>query len=158
MFSNCGRIDAPGSHFSNVGHDQHNVTVHDQFSAAHDQYIDQRIYFNIAETVSHETVQRALRSFPRQLPFSSSVAVFASYQNRPPTDLASNLIDEIIRLLVDLTEFSVDYLYLQDLLLKPLHRTLFLTGYALQLYEDTPLGPNLAALITPEVEKCCLLF
>jgi hypothetical protein len=150
MFSNCGRIDAPGSHFSNVGHDQHNV--------GHDQYIDQRIYFNVAETASHETVRRALRSFPQQLPISSSVAVFASHHNRTPSDLASNLIGEIIRSLVDLTEFSVNYSYLQDLLLKPLHRTLFLTGYALQLYEDTPLGPNLAALISPEVEKCCLLF
>jgi hypothetical protein len=83
---------------------------------------------------------------------------FASHHNRTPSDLASNLISEIIRSLVDLTEFSVDYSYLQDPLLKPLHRTLFLTGYALQLYEDTPLGPNLAALISPEVEKCCLLF
>ena len=61
-------------------------------------------------------------------------------------------------LLVDLTKFSVDYSYLQELLLKPLHQTLFLTRYALQVYENTPLGPHLAAMINPEVEKCCLLF
>jgi hypothetical protein len=152
MFSDSGYIDACGSHFSDIGHDQHNV--------GRDQYIvgrDQHIHLSIAETTPHETVQHVLRRLPQQQPFSFSsfAAVLASHHNRTPCDLASNLIHEIMQLLVDLTKFSVDYLYLQELLLKPLHQTLFLTGYALQLYEDTPLGPNLAAVISPEVEKCC---
>jgi hypothetical protein len=157
MFSGGTRIAASESHFSNIGRDQHNVG-HDQYNAAQDQY-HQHIHFSIADTASHETVQHVLRSLPQQLPFSSSAAVFVSHHNRTPCDLASNLIGEIMRLLLDLlTQFSVDYLYLQELLLKPLRQTLFLTGYALQLYELTPLGPNLASMIRPEVEKCCLLF
>ena len=154
MFSDCGHIDASGSHFSNVGHDQLNV--------GHDQYIvgDQHIHFSIAETTLHETVQHVLRTLPQQQPFSfsSAAAVFASHHSRTPCDFASNLVREIMRLLVDLKEFSVDYLYLQESLLKPLHQTLFLTGYALHLYKDTPLGPNLGAVINQEAEKCCLLL
>jgi hypothetical protein len=155
MFCDYGPIDAAGSHFSTVGHDQHNV--------GHDQYMvgrDQHIHFSIAETALHETVQHALRSPPQQQPFSfsSATAVFASHHNHTPCNLASSLVHKIMWLLVDLREFSVNYLYLQELLLKPLHQTLFLTGYALQLYKDTPLGPNLLTIINPEAEKCCLLL
>jgi hypothetical protein len=42
--------------------------------------------------------------------------------------------------------------------LKPLHQTLFLTGIAIQAYEDTPLGPNLAVSIGPEVEQCQVIL
>jgi hypothetical protein len=148
MFHGCGHIDASGSHFSNVGRDQTNV--------GRDQHI-QTINLSIAETASHETVQHVLRSLPQQTPFSSSTAVFTSHHNRSTCDVASNLIVEITRLLDDLTKFSVDYRYMQELF-KPLHKTLFLTGLAIQAYEYTPLGPNLVASIRPEVEQCCILL
>ncbi|KIM86315.1 hypothetical protein PILCRDRAFT_322193 [Piloderma croceum F 1598] len=100
-------------------------------------------------------VQHVLGSFvhPKQLPSSSSHIVIASHHNRSACDVASNLIVEIKRLLVDLTKFSVDYQYLRDLL-NNLHQTLFLTRLAIQAYEDTPLGPNLAVVVVPVVEQC----
>ena len=55
------------------------------------------------------------------------MAVFTSHHNRSACDVACNLIVELMRLLVILsTEFSVDYLYLEEPLLKSLHQTLFL--------------------------------
>ena len=141
MFHGCGHIDASRSHFSNVGRDQHIQTIN----------------LSVAETTSHETVQKVLLSLPQQSPFSLSTAVLTSHHNRSTCDVASNLIVEITRLLDDLTKFSVDYCYIQELF-KRLHQTLFLTGLAIQVYEDTPLGPNLIASIHPEVEQCCLLL
>jgi hypothetical protein len=145
MFSHASNTDASRSDFSNVGHDQHNV--------GRDQLI-QTINLNIPDTASQETVQYVLRNIshpPQQL--SSSTLIITSHHNRSACDVASNLIVEIKRLLIDLMKFSVDYRYLQDLL-NTLHQTLFLTGLAIQAYEGTPLGLNLAVAVTPEVEQC----
>jgi hypothetical protein len=166
MFHHANHTDASHSHFSNVGRDQHNVTVgRDQNTVAHDQHIAgrdqliQTINVNIHGPASQETVQYVLGSIvhPRQLPPSSSHAIIASHHNRSACDVASNLIVEIKRLLVDLTKFSFDYRYLQDLL-NSLHQTLFLTGLAIQAYEDTPLGPNLAVVVIPVVEQCQVIL
>jgi hypothetical protein len=159
MFHHANHTDASHSHFSNVGRDQHNVTVgRDQNTVAHDQLI-QTINVNIHGPASQETVQYVLDSIvhPKQPPPSSSHAIIASHHNRSACDVASNLIVEIKRLLVDLTKFSVDYRYLQDLL-NSLHQTLFLTGLAIQAYEDTPLGPNLAVVVIPVVEQCQVIL
>jgi hypothetical protein len=154
MFSHASHTDASRSHFSNVGHDQHNVG-RDQHNAGRDQLV-QTINLNIPDAASQETVQYVLRNIshpPQQLSSSSSTLIITSHHNRSACDVASNLIVEIKRLLIDLMKFSVDYRYLQDLL-NTLHQTLFLTGLAIQAYEDTPLGLNLGVAVTPEVEQC----
>lgn len=161
MFHHANHTDARQSNFSNVGRDQYNVG-HDQNTVARDQYIVgrdqlvQNVNVNIAGPASQETVQYVLGSicnFSKQFPPSSSNAIIASHHNRSACDVASNLIVEIERLLGDLTKFSVDYRYLQDLL-NSLHQTLFLAGLAIQVYKDTPLGPNLAVAVIPVVEQC----
>ena len=165
MFHHANHTDARQSHFSNVGRDQYNVG-RDQNTVARDQHIVgrdqliQTINVTIAGTASQETVQYVLGSIchaPKILPPSSSNAVIASHYNRSVCDVASNLIVEIERLLGDLMKFSVDYRYLQDLL-NSLHQTLFLAGLAIQAYEDTPLGPNLAVAVLPVVEQCQIIL
>jgi hypothetical protein len=166
MFSHVSRIDANQSHFSDVGRDQHNVTVgRDQNIATHDQHIagrDLHIHQTnliVVDTFSEETIQQALSSCchnSQELPPVSFTQIFTSNRNRSACGAACTLIVEITRLLVDLTKFSIDYQYLQALLLKPLNQTLFLTGLAVQAYEDTPLARNLNLSIGPDVQKCHL--
>ncbi|KIM81317.1 hypothetical protein PILCRDRAFT_507949 [Piloderma croceum F 1598] len=144
MFHNANYTNASQSHFSNVGRDQHNE---------YREQLIQTINVNIPDTASQETFRCVLGSICHVPPPSSSAVIITSHHNRSPCDVASNLIVEIKRLLVDLMKFSVDYRYLQDLLNR-LHQTLFLTGLGIQAYEDTPLGPNLAAAIIPLVEQC----
>jgi hypothetical protein len=164
----CNLVDASQSHFSNVNRDQHNVG-RDQYVASHDQYIaardqnihHQTLHFNITDAASGETVQHVLRSLghvPHQLSSSSAAVILASHHNRSACDVASNLIIEIMRLLDDLTKFSVDYRYLKGLVFEPLHKILFLTGLAIHVCEDTPLGSYLAVSISPEVERCCVIL
>ena len=87
-----------------------------------------------------------------------SAILITSREDRPACDVASNLLAEIIYLLADLEQFSVDYRYLRRLVFKPLHQTLFLAGMAIQCFQDTPLGPNLAVSINQEVQHCCIIL
>jgi len=140
-----------------VGRDQ-NTAAHDQHIAGRDLHIHQTNLI-VVHTFSEETIQQALScSFhnSQELPSVSSTPIFTSSRNRSACDAVCNLIVEITRLLVDLTKFSIDYRYLQTLLLKPLRQTLFLTGLAVQAYEDTPLARNLNLSIGPDVQKCHL--
>jgi hypothetical protein len=161
-------IDARRSHFSNVDRDQHNVgrdqhiAAHDQYIAARDQLIiHQSLDLNITDVASGETVLHVLRSLSdtsQQLSSSSATVVFSSHHNHSACDVATNLVVEIMRLLDDLTKFSVDYTYLKGVVFEPLHKILFLTGLAIHVCEDTPLGLYLAASISPEVERCCVIL
>ena len=119
---------------------------------------------NIADTASQETIQHvltllgSLHHISQEQSSCPSNTIFIPCHNRFACDVASNLIVEILWLLDKLRTFSIDYRYLQELLLKPLHQTLFLTGIAIQTYENTPLGPKLAASINPEVEQCRIIL
>lgn len=151
MFKDCSHINASGSHMSEVGRDQHNV--------GGDQHFHQTVV--IPAAASHEVVQHVLDNHYRvsqQQSYSSSTVDFTSHHHRSPCDLASNLIVDITNLLQSLAAFSVDYRYLQKLVLKPLHQTLFLTGIALQVYQDTPLGPSLVSSINSTVQQCCTIL
>jgi hypothetical protein len=158
MFYNANYTNASQSHFSNVGRDQNNeyrvqsTVARDQYIVGRDQ-VTQTINVIIPDTASQETIQCVLGSICHVPPPSSSTFIITSHHNHSPYDVASNLVVEIKRLLVDLMKFSVDYLYLQDLLNR-LHQTLFLTGLAIQAYEDSPLGPNLVVIVIPTVEQC----
>lgn len=83
---------------------------------------------------------------------------YTPHDNRRACEAACNLIVEITRLLVDLTKFSDDYQYSQKLSLNPLHDTLFLTGLAIQAYENTPLAQNMNLFISPDIQKCHLIL
>ena len=155
MFEDCSHIYASGSHFSTVGRDQHNVGG-DQYTAAHDQHFYQAtVHIVIPTTTSDETVQHALDSVYHvsHQDSPSSAAEIMSFHKCSVYNMASSTLYDIMHWLDRIKDYS-DYLYLKEPLLEPLHRILWLTGIAIQVFEDTPLGPNLAASINPEVERC----
>jgi hypothetical protein len=88
-------------------------------------------------------------------PESALIRVFASL----PADLAA---DTAVRLVIQITELSVDHKDLSDTYrdleyeLKLLHQTLILTGLAIREYNDRLLGESLANTIKPEMERCCM--
>ena len=158
MFSHASHINANRSQISNVSRDQYNVG-RDQYAVAHQTNLI------LARNVSQDTVQQVLHSFcpsGQEVPPSSSTIVITPYtphDNRRACEVACNFIVEITRLLVDLTQFSnSDYRYPRKLSLKPLHETLFLTGLAIQAYENTPLARNMNLSIGPDIQKCRLIL
>jgi phage terminase Nu1 subunit (DNA packaging protein) len=82
--------------------------------------------------------------------------VLARAQHRYGADLAGNIATgltvKILQLLIDRRESSDDRALVQEL--KTLQQILTLVGLAIQTYEYTPLGRNLADNIIPEVEQC----
>jgi hypothetical protein len=150
MFSHVSHIDANQSQFSNVGRDKYTV--------AHQTNLI------LASNRSQAALQHVLRSFcpsGQEVPPSPSTMIITRYtphDNRRACEAACNLIVEITRLLVDLTKFSDDYQYSQKLSLNPLHDTLFLTGLAIQAYENTPLAQNVNLVISPDIQKCHLIL
>jgi hypothetical protein len=166
MFSDSSHINASGSNLSNVGRDQYSLgrggyaAAGNQYIVHGNQYIQPTIV-NIPPTAPPEAYRNMWDShhhnFPQQ-PLPPFTVVTESHYDHSTCDVASNLITEIQQLLDDLRKFSVDYRYLQQLLLQPLHQTLFLTGLAVQAYENTPLGPNLSAGTNREVDKCSVIL
>jgi hypothetical protein len=71
-------------------------------------------------------------------------------------DIATSLNVKILQLLIGRRESSDDRALVQEL--KTLQQTLTLVGLAIQTYEYTPLGRNLANNIIPEVEQCCVVL
>jgi hypothetical protein len=55
---------------------------------------------------------------------------------------------------MDLGERLDKYLDLK-FALESLHKKIVLTGFAIQAYQYTPLGHNLANTISPDVRRCC---
>lgn len=70
--------------------------------------------------------------------------------------IADRLISHISNSLVGRTD-SLN-LHGMERLLEGLQQILFLTGRAIFVYHDSPLGQSLANAITPEVERCCVLL
>jgi hypothetical protein len=73
-------------------------------------------------------------------------------------DVAVRLIDKIGQLLVDPRTETSDSDRELKAELDSLLQTLNLTRLAIQTYEYTPVGRNLAISINPEVERCCAVL
>jgi hypothetical protein len=140
-------VDARGGTFNNVGRDQYNLQL------------------IIDGSTSERTVSGILRDFGLvpQLPTSGPATlprrdVLAQAQHRYGADLAGDiamsLTVKILQLLINHRESADDRALVQEL--NTLQQTLTLVGLAIQTYEYTPLGRNLANNIIPEVEKCCV--
>jgi hypothetical protein len=93
-------------------------------------------------TPDHQVLQRSLHSTANRL----SEVLFI-------IDIVIDLIIRITNLLVDPGDPSNNCRDLK-LELKSLQQTLILIRFAIQEYDDRPLGQSLAYTITPEVQRC----
>jgi hypothetical protein len=148
-FSHSSYIDARGGNFANIGRDQH-VHWH-------------TVNITISGSNPEQTVPDLLRNLNvSQWPTSSTSSGNLSRREcitrrcRSGTgtagDVVAILLVKIVHLLIDHGEPSHYHLGLK-LQLESLHKILILTDLALQTYEYTPLGRNLANTIIPEVEQ-----
>jgi hypothetical protein len=142
-------VDASGGTFNNVGRDQYNLQ------------------FIIDGSTSERTVSGILRDFghvpqlptagPATLPRRDVLArARRHYRADLAGDIAMSLTVKILQLLIDRRESSDDRALVLEL--KTLQQTVTLVGLAIQTYEYTPLGRNLANNIVPEVEQCCVVL
>jgi hypothetical protein len=84
-------------------------------------------------------------------------AVQAHPETGSPHDAATGLVVAIIQLLVDRGETKDNYRIL-ELELELLRQILTLTALAIQTFENTPLGQNLANSIDIEVAQICMVL
>lgn len=142
-------VDARGGTFNDVGRDQYNLQL------------------IINGPTSERTVSGILRDFglvpqlltagPATLPRRDVLArAHHHYGADLAGDIATSLTVKILQLLIDRRESSDDRALVQEL--KTLQQTVTLVGLAIQTYEYTPLGRNLANNIIPEVEQCCVVL
>lgn len=139
-------VDAREGTVNNVGRDQYNLQL------------------IIDGSTSERTVSGILRDFGLipQLPTSGPATLPRRARARQrygadlAGDIATSLTIKILQLLIDHRESSDVRALVQEL--KTLQQTLTLVGLAIQTYEYTPLGRNLANNIIPEVEQCCVVL
>jgi hypothetical protein len=160
MFSHSRQIDIRRSNVANVGRDQThyhrdvyqtniNITIADSTpERAITQILHDLDSISQSSTSSPGTLRRG--DVPAPTPRHLSRAGSAG-------DIAIRLIIKIVQLLVDCKEFS-DANQGLKLELETLQKILSLTGLAMQAYEYTPLGRNLASNIIPVVEQCCVVL
>src|ERR1700683_4814652 len=148
MLSHSRQIDARRSKFANAGRDQYNT---------------QNINIIIAKSSPEQILHGLLRNLdgPPSSTSSSETLSQRGFSYRAhhsgtgsAGDIAASLIVKIVQLVINHTASPDDYRGLKQQL-ELLHQTLTLTGLAVQTYEYTPLGQNLADSIIPEVEQCC---
>jgi phage terminase Nu1 subunit (DNA packaging protein) len=142
-------VDARGVTLNNVGRDQYNLQL------------------IINGSTSDRTVSGILRDFglvpqlstagPATLPRRDVLARSQRHYGADLAgDIAMSLTVKIMQLLIDRRESLDDRALVQEL--KTLQQTVTLVGLAIQTYEYTPLGRNLANNIIPEVEQCCVVL
>ena len=142
-------INARASNFNRVHGDQHNHV--------HNMII-------LDASISHWERCQLLRDLYHELTGSTSTAgispengVFTManhFKTGPIDNVAAGLINKIQQLLLNHIDLSDDGRRLQTEL-ETLRQTLTLVTLAVETYEFTPVGRNLANVISPEVEKCC---
>jgi hypothetical protein len=93
-------------------------------------------------------------STTRILPANVVFTTANHFEAGPIDSVAAGLIDKIQQLLVDRIDLSDDDRRLNTEL-ETLRQTLTLSRLALETFEFTPVGRNLANTISPEVEQCC---
>jgi hypothetical protein len=147
---NSTYTDTRGSSFNDIGGDQniHNTTIKQQ-----------NIHINVSLTGPGQSLHQVLDNVNNGLRVSSGASqrkALAHYEANSGSDVAARLIVDIVQLLMD-RGFSDCY---QDLKqeLEVLHQTLTLTELAIQAYEYTPLGRNLANIFGEEAKRCSVVL
>ena len=163
VLNHARNVDARGGTFNNVQRDQHqtnnnNVTTFNRpniqislnfslFGSQTQNHLPPNFCNNLSEPSGHDTISQG-----RLLVTSSHSSDAVS-----GIDSGIGLIVQITNLLIDHRDSSNTQ---RDLAveLKSLHQTLTLTGFAIQEYEDRPLGQSLAHMIAPSIERCCAVL
>jgi hypothetical protein len=117
---------------------------------------------NVSQSIrTHPKLLRDLGHIPQSPTSTRRTSSQREVINRVPLfEIASSggyLIDKIEQLLADDADFTDNNRALKNELTF-LRQTLSLTGLAIQTFEYTPLGQNLADSIKPEVEQCCTIL
>jgi hypothetical protein len=138
--------DARGSNTNSVGGDQRNYTINLIINGS----LSERERSRLLRDIHH------LQQSPIPAPEIPAVGglLTGNTGSTNSEDVASNLIDKIQELLADRTELTDNDRALRSEL-ETLRQILFLIGLAVQTFEYTPLGQNLAKSINPQVEQCC---
>lgn len=137
-------IDARGNIITNIGRDQNYNTSNTFNIAIHTGSISRASLQQIIQTVASASNVAAPSSRLRvQIQSTHQQAMVAA-------DDASGLIVAIVHLLVNRAETSDAYRDLKRFL-GLFNHTILMTRLALQTFEYTPLGPNLANAIKPEI-------
>jgi hypothetical protein len=158
--SHYSYIDARGSEFHSVAHNQNNFHITNIFleSAQARHSVEKRPCDDDANNGSMNGDDVLLRVHER--PNSSHSTPACSPDNLQWSTgsagaVADSLILKIVRLLMNRGETSSDYQIL-ELELEPLRQTITLANHAVQACKHTPLDQNLENSIIPEVAQICL--
>jgi hypothetical protein len=154
MMIQSTQTDARRINFTSVGRDQHNVY--------------QTIHITVAGLNPEQTLRRLLPSSDpvsqsTSRPGTSSRRGVLARAHHPSAeygsvgDTAASLIVKIVQLLIESKTCSDDS-HRFKLELETLHKTLALTGLAVQTYQHTPLGRVLVDLITPKMAQCFVVL
>ena len=166
-FNRASHVDVRGSNFSNVGRDHNiyqtiNITIADQAISPvkytpsrtkrlRDDDISSQVQYK-RRKLSQNLNLVTDRKLPDGLRLLNSSGETLSTGTGSAGAVAASLIVKIVHLLIDRKETGDDYRML-ELELEPLRQILTLTDLAIQTYDHTPLGQNLASCIIPEIEQ-----
>lgn len=147
-------VDARGSTSYNIVRDQnhyhntYNVGAQIHIAITAGSISDAALQQSIHQTVARASNAVASTAGPLPAPTQSS-----HQQAMLAADVASSLIISIVRLLVNRTE-SLDAYRSMKKFLMLLNHAILMTRYALQTFEYTPSGCNLASTIEPTIIGC----
>ena len=165
-FNRASHVDVRGSNFSNVRRDHNiyqlqtiNITIADQAISPTPSRTKRLRDDDISSQVRYKRrkLSQSLnlvtdRKLPDGLRLLNSSGETLSTGTDSAGAVAASLIVKIVHLLIDRKETGDDYRML-ELELEPLRQILTLTDLAIQTYDHTPLGQNLASCIIPEIEQ-----
>ena len=145
-----GPTDARWSTINNVGHDQQNVYI----NVTIDSSVPERERYHLLRELC---VPRSTKSI---LAISSERRILSQtfpFETGSTGDIACGFIDRINQSLCDRAE-STDQDFALKAELQSLRQTLTLADLAMQTFEYTPIGRNLAKSVSPEMEKCRIVL
>jgi hypothetical protein len=152
MISNTGYVDARRSNFNRAGRDQYIYTINLTIDSSIPEGERRRL---LRDHLPHVQVPpRSLTSSPEISTPAEIISRSYTFAAGSPSDVASWFIEKTKKLLDDHTESTDNDRALWDEL-ELLRQTLILTDLAMQTFEYTPLGRNLARSINPQAEQCC---
>jgi hypothetical protein len=152
MFSHTRHIDLRGSNITSVGGDQHNL--HAQNIIIIDGSIPERERSQLLRDLVYHVPRSTSTPSPGISSRRKAIPPSHPFETGSVGNAAVRFIDNIEQSLIDRAELDCG---LKEEL-QTLRQTLILADLAIQTYEYTPLGPNLANTINPEIEQCCTVL
>lgn len=148
-FSHSSNVNASRGIFTDVGRDLISQTHVDH----------QTIHIHLMQPGALHHVLQSVSGNPSHTISgleTPSLSATSSLSSSFARDHATDLMIQIVQSLMD--RESSDYYRDLKLELELLHKTSTLTGLAIQTYEYTPLGRNLANVVNREAEQCCVVL